>query len=79
ANVLTIEALIFTLRTVAFAIPGGVGVQEAAYALLGPLFGLSPAAGLALSLVKRARDIAVGVPVVVAWQVSEARRLRQTT
>ncbi|MGJ3648368.1 lysylphosphatidylglycerol synthase domain-containing protein [Sphingomonas sp. GlSt437] len=74
-SVLTIESLIFTLRTVAFAIPGGVGVQEAAYALLGPLFGLSPAAGLALSLVKRARDIAVGVPVVVAWQVSEARGL----
>lgn len=74
-SVLTIEALIFTLRTVAFAIPGGVGVQEAAYVLLGPIFGLSPSAGLALSLVKRARDIAVGVPVVLAWQALEARRL----
>jgi len=77
ASVLTIEALIFTLRTVAFAIPGGVGVQEAAYALLGPIFGLSPAAGLALSLVKRARDIAIGLPVVLAWQVQEARALRR--
>lgn len=75
ASVMTIEALIFTLRTVAFAIPGGVGVQEAAYALLGPIFGLSPVAGLALSLVKRARDIAVGVPVVLVWQAQEAQRL----
>ncbi|MFM9829105.1 MAG: lysylphosphatidylglycerol synthase domain-containing protein [Sphingomonas sp.] len=74
-GVLTIEALIFTLRTVAFAIPGGVGVQEAGYLLLGPLFGLTPSAALALSLVKRARDIAVGVPGVLLWQVFEARAL----
>jgi putative membrane protein len=74
-SVLTIEALIFTLRTVAFAIPGGVGVQEAAYVLIGPIFGLSPSAGLALSLVKRARDIAIGVPAVLVWQVQEARTL----
>ncbi|MFA5988938.1 MAG: lysylphosphatidylglycerol synthase domain-containing protein [Sphingomonas sp.] len=73
-DVLTIEALVFTLRTVAFAIPGGVGVQEAAYLLLGPLFGLSPGAALALSLVKRARDIAVGVPGVLLWQWAEWRR-----
>lgn len=74
-SVLTIEALIFTLRTVAFAIPGGVGVQEAAYVLLGPIFGLPPSAGLALSLVKRARDISVGVPAMLIWQIQEARAL----
>lgn len=76
-NVLTVEALIFTLRTVAFAIPGGVGVQEAAYLLIGPLFGLSPGTALALSLVKRARDLAVGVPGLLLWQLGEARALRQ--
>lgn len=75
-DVLTIEALIFTLRTVAFAIPGGIGVQEGAYLLIGPLFGLSPSAALALSLVKRARDIAVGVPGVLLWQAFEVRALR---
>lgn len=75
ASVLTIEALIFTLRTVAFAIPGGVGVQEAAYLLLGPLFGLSPGTALALSLVKRARDLAIGVPGILIWQAGEARAL----
>ncbi|MBA4049239.1 MAG: hypothetical protein C0476_11940 [Sphingomonas sp.] len=72
-SVLTIEALIFTLRTVAFAIPGGVGVQEGAYVLIGPLFGVSPGAGLALSLVKRARDICVGVPGLALWQWLEWR------
>ena len=74
--VLTIEALIFTLRTVAFAIPGGVGVQEGAYVLIGPLFGVSPGVGLALSLVKRARDICVGVPGLALWQWLEWRRAR---
>lgn len=73
--VLTIEALIFTLRSVAFAIPGAVGVQEAAYVLIGPLFGLPPADALALSLLKRARDVIIAVPALLAWQVGEARRV----
>lgn len=76
-SVLALEALIFTLRTVAFAIPGGVGVQEAAYVLLGPVFGLSPSAGLALSLVKRARDISIGIPAMLVWQAREVRSLRR--
>lgn len=76
-DVLTIEALIFALRTVAFLVPGGIGVQEAAYTLLGPIFGLSAGPALALSIVKRARDIGFGVPVVVLWQLLEARALRR--
>ena len=73
--VLMIEALIFTLRSVAFAIPGAIGVQEAVYVLIGPLVGLPPATALALSLLKRARDLMIGVPALVAWQVGEARRV----
>lgn len=76
-DVLTIEALIFALRTVAFLVPGGIGVQEAAYALLGPIFGLAAGPALALSIVKRARDVSFGVPVVVLWQILEARALRR--
>lgn len=73
--VLTIEALIFTLRSVAFAIPGALGVQEAAYVLVGPLFGLPPDHALALSLLKRGRDLLIGVPALLAWQVGEVRRV----
>lgn len=76
-DVLTVEALIFALRTVAFMIPGGIGVQEAAYALLGPIFGLAAGPALALSIVKRARDVSFGIPVVVLWQLLEARALRR--
>jgi putative membrane protein len=74
-NVLVIESLIFVLRSVAFAIPGGLGVQEAAYALLGPLLGLPLPAALALSLAKRVRDLTIGAPALVAWQIDEARNL----
>ena len=69
------EALIFTLRSVAFAIPGAIGVQEATYALLGPLFGIPPATALALSLLKRARDLLIGIPALLLWQGAEARAL----
>ncbi len=74
-GILSLESLIFTLRGVAFAIPGGIGVQEAAYAIVGPLFGIPAESALALSLAKRARDIVVGLPTLIAWQVSEARKV----
>lgn len=73
--VLMIEALIFTLRSVAFAIPGAIGVQEAAYVLIGPLVGLPPATALALSLLKRARDVIIAVPALLTWQIGEARQV----
>jgi putative membrane protein len=77
ANVLVLESLIFVLRSVAFAIPGALGVQEAAYALLGPMLGVPVPAALALSLAKRARDLAIGLPALIAWQAGEARALRR--
>jgi putative membrane protein len=73
-SVVAIESLLFAIRNAAFVVPSGLGVQEGAYALLGPLFGLPVEAALALSLVKRARDIAVGVPVLLIWQLLESRR-----
>jgi len=78
-SVVAIESLLFAARNVAFIAPSGLGVQEGAYALLGPLFGLPAEAALALSLLKRARDIAIGVPMLLSWQLLENRRvLRQT-
>lgn len=74
-RVLALESLIFTLRSVAFAVPGGLGVQEAGYALLAPLLGLPAEMALALALAKRARDVAIGLPTIVLWQLGEVRRL----
>ncbi len=72
-DVLSLESLIFTLRSVAFIIPGAIGVQEAGYALVGPLFGLPPEAALALSLAKRAREVLMGLPTLLLWQLREMR------
>ena len=74
-GVLTLEALLNAAKTFGFAIPGALGVQEGAYALIGPLLGLPPQAALALSFLKRARDIAVGAPVLLAWNALEGRGL----
>lgn len=74
-SVLAVESLIFALRTIAFVVPGAIGVQEGGYAILGPLFGLDPQTAVALSLVKRARDLAVGAPALLLWQLLEGRRL----
>jgi glycosyltransferase 2 family protein len=74
-NVLVIESLLYGIRTFAFAIPNAVGVQEGAYILVGTAFGLTPEMALALSLLKRARDLAIGLPALGVWQVVEGGRL----
>ena len=73
--VLAIESLLYALRTVAFAVPQAVGVQEGAYILLGAGFGLTPDMALALSLLKRGRDLAIGLPAIAIWQAIESNRL----
>jgi len=74
AAVMAIESLICATRSAAFLIPNALGVQEAAYAVLAPLFGVGAEFGLAVSLLKRARDIAVGVPILLIWQAMEGQR-----
>lgn len=73
--VFAVESLMYAARSVAFALPGGLGVQEGAYVLLAPLFGLHSADMLALSLLKRARDLVIGVPTLLVWQARESRAL----
>jgi putative membrane protein len=71
--VLAIESLVCAVRSMAFWMPNGLGVQEVAYAAIAPLFGLGAEIGLAISVLKRARDIAVGLPILFLWQWSESR------
>jgi uncharacterized membrane protein YbhN (UPF0104 family) len=73
--VLAVESLMYAARGVAFMLPGGLGVQEGAYVVLAPLFGLQPSDLLAVSLLRRARDLVVGVPVLLIWQAREGRAL----
>jgi putative membrane protein len=74
-DVMVIESLVYAVRSTAFVVPNSMGVQEGAYILLGGAFGLSPDMALALSFLKRARDLTIGLPVIALWQAIEGGRL----
>jgi putative membrane protein len=73
--VVAIESLLYAARSAAFLVPNALGIQEGAYIVLGAAFGLPPEMALALSLLKRARDLVLGVPALLTWQLTEGRRL----
>jgi hypothetical protein len=68
---LVIESLLHAIRGAAFAIPGALGAQEGGLVLLCAIFGIPPEQAIALSLVKRAADVVVGAPGLLAWQMLE--------
>lgn len=74
ADAVLIESLGQALRSAAFIVPAGLGVQEAGLVLFGQLVGLPPEVSLALSLVKRFREIVLGIPMLLSWQIFEGRR-----
>ncbi|HVN44196.1 MAG TPA: lysylphosphatidylglycerol synthase domain-containing protein [Steroidobacteraceae bacterium] len=74
AAAIAIESLVYAIRSAAVFVPNALGVQEGAYMLLAPLFGIGADAALAISVLKRARDILIGVPVLLVWQAAEGRR-----
>lgn len=75
-----IESMIQALRSAAFAIPAGLGVQEGGFIVLGAFVGLGAEIGLAMALIRRVRELSFGIPALIFWQVVEARRaLRRRT
>jgi len=74
---LAIDSLVTSLRTFGFFMPAALGVQEAAYVLICGLFGLTPGHAMAFSLVRRARDVLLGLIGLAVWQNLEVRRARR--
>lgn len=74
---LAIDSLVTSLRTFGFFMPAALGVQEAAYVLVCGLFGLNPGVAMAFSLVRRARDVLIGLVGLAVWQNLEVRRARR--
>jgi uncharacterized protein (TIRG00374 family) len=70
---LAIESLATTARGAAFFVPSGLGVQEGAVLALARALGVAPEPALALAVVKRLRELAVGAPGLIAWAVAEWR------
>jgi len=65
-EVMLIECFVQAVRNAAFVVPGALGVQEAALMLLSPLLGLPVEAGLAMALLRRLRELLLGLPGL-AW------------
>jgi len=63
-----LESLSQAVRAASFAIPGALGTQEGGLLVLGGLLSLPPDIALGLSIIKRVRELALGVPGIVAWQ-----------
>jgi putative membrane protein len=74
-----IEALSVAIRSVVFFVPSGLGVQEAGILMLAQVFGIGPDIALSLALVKRMREVLIGVPALLSWQWVEAARLKRHT
>ncbi|HEY1750785.1 MAG TPA: lysylphosphatidylglycerol synthase domain-containing protein [Caulobacteraceae bacterium] len=74
-TIMGLESLVYVVRTVTFFVPMGFGAIEGGYVVVGHLFGLSAEFSLALSLIKRVRDVAIGLPALLIWQGMEGRRL----
>ncbi len=74
ADALILQSLIRGMRAAAFFVPGGLGVQEGGALLVAGLIGLSPEIGLAIALIKRVRELVVGIPGLIAWHLIEVGR-----
>ncbi len=72
AEAIMLESLGQAVRAGAFAVPGALGVQEGGYVMLGRVVGLPPETALALSLAKRVRELLLGIPGLIAWQLDVA-------
>lgn len=67
AEALVLESLGQAARSAGFVVPGGLGLQEGGILTSGVWLGLSPEVVLAAALLKRAREVAYGVPGLIAW------------
>ena len=72
---LAIESVGQAVRAAGFLMPGALGIQEAGFIAVGAVYGIPAPAALALSLVKRVPDIALGLPFLFVWHAHEARAL----
>ncbi|TSD85784.1 hypothetical protein FFK22_025795 [Mycobacterium sp. KBS0706] len=70
-----IESLAQAVRIAGVLVPGALGVQEGGFIVICGLLGIPPHSAVAMALIRRIREIALGVPGLMAWQVMEGRHL----
>jgi len=73
---IALESMMQAVRHLAFIVPSGLGVQEAGLVIFGGALGVGGELAIAISMVKRMRELLCGLPSLVSWQWLEARRLQ---
>lgn len=68
---IVLESLGQVVRSAGFVVPGGLGLQEGGILAAGIWLGLPAETVLSAALLKRAREIAFGVPGLVVWSCFE--------
>ena len=71
-----IESIGMAARGAGFAVPGSIGVQEGGFVAAAALFGIGPETALALSALKRVREVVVGVAGLALWGAERRVRSR---
>lgn len=75
SEALIMESLSAAVGSAAFVIPGALGVKEGGIMVIGNFIGISPEVALALALVKRVRELLIGIPGLITWLVAEGHRI----
>lgn len=70
---LVLESTAQAARALGFLVPGALGVQEGGYLVISAMLGIPADQALALSLLRRARELALGSVGLVAWRLSKPR------
>jgi putative membrane protein len=74
---LILDSLGTAARFLGFAIPGGLGMQEGGFLVVGQLLGLTAETALAVALIRRVRELLVGGPGLLVWAAVEHQGLRR--
>ena len=73
AEAVMLKGLTAVVRGIAFLMPAGLGALEGGFVALGAVIGLPADAMLTISLSTRVRELASGIPGLLAWQRAERR------
>jgi putative membrane protein len=68
---LILESVGQGVQTLLCLVPGALGVREGGYIVVGGLLGIPGEAALALALIRRVRELAIGLPGLLIWQFVE--------
>jgi putative membrane protein len=67
-----IESVVLFVRNLAFAVPAGLGAQEAGVVLICAAVGLDQDTAIGLALAKRMREVLFGLPALLGWHLWES-------